>query len=70
MTIPTVVLFTARKKRSTFDPSVIDNFDSNLDTKIIVHGWKSSSQSDTVQTIKNEYLKKDSYNIIGNKLFK
>lgn len=40
-------------------------FRPDLETKIIIHGWRGSPQTDTVQNIKNAYLKNGLYNIIG-----
>lgn len=42
-----------------------ESFQSNAPTFIIVHGWKSSTQSDTVQNIKNGYLMTRECNVIG-----
>lgn len=44
---------------------VLEYFDSNLETKFIIHGWRSSSSSETVQDIKNEYLAIGDYNIFA-----
>lgn len=52
-----------RKKRSTDD--FTEAFDKNLQTYVIVHGWKSGTDSDTVQDIKDNYLKTRDCNVIG-----
>lgn len=38
-----------RKRRSTEE--FMESFDKDLPTYVIVHGWKSSTASDTVQVI-------------------
>lgn len=40
-------------------------FKSELPTYIVVHGWKSSTRSDTVQNIKDNYLATKECNVIG-----
>lgn len=40
-------------------------FQPQLDTKIVIHGWLSNTNSNTVQNIKNEYLRYKKYNVIG-----
>lgn len=52
-----------RKKRETDE--FTSSFDNDASTYIVVHGWKSSSQSDTVQNIKDNYLKTRDANVIG-----
>lgn len=52
-----------RKKRETDE--FTSSFDNDAPTYIVVHGWKSSSQSDTVQNIKDNYLKTRDANVIG-----
>lgn len=44
---------------------VLENYDSSLDTKFIIHGWNSNSNSSIVQLIKDEYLEREDYNIFG-----
>lgn len=41
------------------------SFQADAPTYIVVHGWKSSTQSDTVQNIKNGYLMTRECNVIG-----
>lgn len=53
-----------RQKRETWS-QITERFDPSIETKILVHGWKSSSMSNTIQSIKNEYLKKGKHNIIA-----
>lgn len=43
----------------------LDNFDPSLETKFIIHGWNSNSNSNAVQDIKDEYLKRGDYNIFA-----
>lgn len=54
-----------RKKRDT----PMDDFNKQYDpakcTKIIIHGWRSSSESDTVRNIKDSYLHNYDVNVIG-----
>lgn len=52
-----------RKKRSLND--FAESLNNDLPTYIIVHGWKSATSSDTVQNIKNNYLKTRDCNVIG-----
>lgn len=52
-----------RKRRSTEE--FTESFDKDLPTYIIVHGWKSGTDSDTVQDIKDNYLKTRDCNVIG-----
>lgn len=56
--------FSNRQKRETWS-QITESFDPSLETKILVHGWKSSSMSNTIQSIKNEYLKKGKHNVIA-----
>lgn len=56
-----------RKRRSVDD--FTDAFDKDLQTYVVVHGWKSSSNSDTVQDIKDNYLKTKNCNVIGKCMF-
>lgn len=52
-----------RKKRSVEE--FTEAYDKDLPTYIVVHGWKSSTNSDTVQDIKDNYLKTRDCNVIG-----
>lgn len=40
-------------------------FDGNVETKIVIHGWQSNTRSDTVQKIKDAYLRTRDCNVIG-----
>ncbi|XP_031632237.1 lipase member H-like [Contarinia nasturtii] len=60
---PKVMQMNKRKRRSVDD--FAEAFDKDLPTYVIVHGWKSSSQSDTVQDIKDNYLKTKDCNVIA-----
>ncbi|GAB0095878.1 inactive pancreatic lipase-related protein 1 [Sergentomyia squamirostris] len=53
-----------RMTRSLRDASE-DPFDPELETKFLIHGWKSSKSTDTIQNIKNNYLKADDMNVIA-----
>lgn len=50
----------------------VDDFNANFrpdaETKIIIHGWRSSTSSDTVQNIKDAYLYSMDCNIIGKRI--
>uniref|UniRef100_A0A1B0CUS8 Lipase domain-containing protein n=2 Tax=Lutzomyia longipalpis TaxID=7200 RepID=A0A1B0CUS8_LUTLO len=41
------------------------DFNPRLQTKLLVHGWRSNEESDTVQNIKNNYLSRKNLNIIS-----
>lgn len=43
-------------------------YNPDVPTFIVVHGWKSSTQSDTVQNIKNGYLMTRECNVIGEEI--
>lgn len=63
--------FTIRRKRAHQQEVVesledIDQlFNSDLPTKIYCHGWKSSSEAESLQRIKNNYLDKMNCNVIA-----
>lgn len=40
-------------------------FNADLDTKILVHGWKSSTTSDSIQSIRGAYTMRGNLNIFG-----
>lgn len=42
-----------------------DNYDASKDTKIVIHGWKNTHKSSVGQSIKNAYLSRGDYNVIG-----
>lgn len=52
-----------RKRRSVDE--FTGAFDPELNTFIICHGWKSGTDSDTVQNIKDNILKMEDSNVIG-----
>lgn len=41
-------------------------YDPDVPTKMIIHGWRSNPSSDTILNMKDAYLKKGEYNVIGN----
>ena len=43
-----------------------DSYNPLKQTKFVIHGFRSSLQSDTIQSIKNSYLQEYDYNVIGN----
>lgn len=52
-----------RRKRDAEDFTT--NFQADLPTYVVVHGWKSGTNSNTVQNIKDNYLKTRDCNVIG-----
>lgn len=40
-------------------------FEPDIETKILIHGWESDTQSTFVQSVKNNYLKTRNCNVIG-----
>ncbi|KAG4068150.1 hypothetical protein HA402_001575 [Bradysia odoriphaga] len=54
-----------RKKRDVSMDEFNKNYDPNKETKIIIHGWRSNTNSDTVQNIKDAYLQKYDVNVIA-----
>lgn len=55
-----------RRKREMEEFNGVYNAD--VPTYIVVHGWKSSTQSDTVQNIKDNYLATKECNVIGRRI--
>lgn len=53
------------RNRDTWS-AVAEKYNPAYDTKILVHGWKSSIQSDSITTIKGAYTKKGRLNVFGN----
>lgn len=60
---PKVLQMSKRRKREAEEFS--RNFQKDLPTYVVVHGWKSGTDSDTVQNIKDNYLKTRDCNVIG-----
>lgn len=56
---------TQLKRRKRQLEEFTGTFQPDQPTFIVVHGWKSSTQSDTVQNIKNNYLSTQECNVIG-----
>ncbi|XP_055683759.1 phospholipase A1-like [Lutzomyia longipalpis] len=54
-----------RSLRSARKREASDVFDPNLETKFLIHGWQSSKSTDTIQNIKNNYLKVADMNVIA-----
>ncbi|KAJ6626577.1 Pancreatic triacylglycerol lipase, partial [Pseudolycoriella hygida] len=54
-----------RKKRDTSMDEFNNQYNPSKETKILIHGWRSSTNSDTVQHIKDAYLQKFDYNVIA-----
>lgn len=57
-------LFHYRAKRDTWE-EMAGKFNPKLDTKILVHGWKSSTQSNSIQSIRGAYMQKGHINVFG-----
>lgn len=69
--IITKVKFQLYRQSSTRNPKhivlsddLLEHIDIDLPTKILIHGWKSSSLSSTIEKIKNAYLSKGDFNIL------
>lgn len=54
----------SRSKRDTWE-EMAGKFNPDLDTKILVHGWKSSTTSDSIQSIRGAYTIRGNLNIFG-----
>lgn len=53
------------KRRKRDVEEFTSNFQKDLPTYVVCHGWKSGTDSDTVQNIKDNYLKTRDCNVIG-----
>lgn len=53
------------RKRDTWS-EVAEKYNPAYSTKILVHGWKSSIQSESITTIKGAYTKRGRLNVFGN----
>ncbi|XP_053949838.1 pancreatic triacylglycerol lipase-like [Anastrepha ludens] len=53
-----------RQKRDTWE-EMAEKFNADLDTKILVHGWKSSTTSDSIQSIRGAYAMRGNLNIFA-----
>ncbi|XP_013103655.2 inactive pancreatic lipase-related protein 1 isoform X1 [Stomoxys calcitrans] len=53
-----------RHKRDTWE-EMAEKFNPALDTKILVHGWKSSTQSNSIQSIRGGYIKRGHVNVFA-----
>lgn len=53
-----------RHKRDTWQ-EMAEKFDPSLDTKILVHGWKSSTMSNSIQSIRGAYLQRGQVNVFA-----
>lgn len=54
----------ARHKRDTWQ-EMAEKFDPKLDTKILVHGWKSSTMSNSIQSIRGAYIQRGQVNVFA-----
>ncbi|XP_017470989.1 PREDICTED: inactive pancreatic lipase-related protein 1-like [Rhagoletis zephyria] len=55
---------TRRRKRETWE-ELADRFKPDINTKILVHGWKSSSRSNSIQAIRNAYTERGNVNVFA-----
>ncbi|XP_017848914.1 pancreatic lipase-related protein 2 [Drosophila busckii] len=53
-----------RHKRDTWQ-EMAEKFNPELDTKILVHGWKSSTMSNSIQSIRGAYLMRGQVNVFA-----
>ncbi|XP_067624561.1 pancreatic triacylglycerol lipase-like [Eurosta solidaginis] len=53
-----------RRKRETWE-ELADRFKPDINTKILVHGWKSSSTSNSIQGIRNAYIDRGNVNVFA-----
>ncbi|KAI8125504.1 Inactive pancreatic lipase-related protein 1 [Lucilia cuprina] len=53
-----------RVKRDSWE-EMAEKFNPKLDTKILVHGWKSSTQSNSIQSIRGAYMQKGHINVFA-----
>ncbi|XP_028895241.2 pancreatic triacylglycerol lipase-like [Zeugodacus cucurbitae] len=53
-----------RRKRETWE-ELADRFKADMNTKILVHGWKSSSRSNSIQAIRNAYTDRGNVNVFA-----
>ncbi|XP_037957830.1 pancreatic triacylglycerol lipase [Teleopsis dalmanni] len=53
-----------RRKRDTWE-EMAEKFNPELDTKILVHGWKSSTQSNSIQSIRGAYTMRGKVNVFA-----
>ncbi|EDW12884.2 pancreatic lipase-related protein 2 isoform X2 [Drosophila mojavensis] len=53
-----------RRKRDTWQ-DMAEKFDPKLDTKILVHGWKSSTMSYSIQSIRGAYIQRGQVNVFA-----
>ncbi|XP_049303075.1 phospholipase A1 2 isoform X1 [Bactrocera dorsalis] len=53
-----------RRKRETWE-ELADRFKADMNTKILVHGWKSSSRSNSIQAIRNAYADRGNVNVFA-----
>ncbi|XP_022214736.2 inactive pancreatic lipase-related protein 1 isoform X1 [Drosophila obscura] len=56
--------FSQRHKRDTWQ-EMAEKFNPALDTKILVHGWKSSTMSNSIQSIRGAYIERGQVNVFA-----
>ncbi|KAH8281617.1 hypothetical protein KR054_001782 [Drosophila jambulina] len=56
--------FPQRHKRDTWQ-EMAEKFNPDLDTKILVHGWKSSTMSNSIQSIRGAYIERGQVNVFA-----
>lgn len=62
---PKTMQLSRRRRRRRDTEEFMGSFQKDLPTYIVVHGWKSGTDSDTVQNIKNNFIKTRDCNVIG-----
>ncbi|XP_030387260.1 pancreatic triacylglycerol lipase [Scaptodrosophila lebanonensis] len=53
-----------RVKRDTWE-EMAEKFNPQLDTKILVHGWKSSTMSNSIESIRGAYIQRGQVNVFA-----
>lgn len=54
-----------RRRRDTDLDEFNSYYNAQAPTRVLIHGWQSSPKSNTIQDIKDAYLKREDCNIIG-----
>ncbi|XP_053960290.1 pancreatic triacylglycerol lipase [Anastrepha ludens] len=61
---PSTTAHHRRRKRETWE-ELADRFKADINTKILVHGWKSSSRSNSIQAIRMAYTERGNVNVFA-----
>lgn len=54
-----------RRRRDTDLDEFNSYYNAQAPTRVLIHGWQSSPKSNTIQDIKDAYLKREDCNVIG-----